>query len=162
MVTNEKNEFKWKLERKNMQLQVNVEKVDKEEYKRKRVKHGLDQADNFLDTIRGQLKKVETDFREKEKWWKLDKKQKKEIRETLEAKIEDLSISLCDSKERGERENATTKRVLWLLLILHLICRKESANRQRMLISGTNTREVDMTLCSRKMHIGYPFFSMNK
>lgn len=29
LVTNEKNEFKWKLERKKMQPQINVEKMDK-------------------------------------------------------------------------------------------------------------------------------------
>ena len=67
LITNEKNEFKWKLERNKAQLQVNVEKVDKEEYKRKRVKHGLDQADSCLNTVKSQLKKAERDCREKEK-----------------------------------------------------------------------------------------------
>lgn len=103
-VTNEKNEFKWKLERKKMQLQVNMEKMDKKEYKRKRVKHGLDQADSCLDTVKGQLKKAGRDFREKDKWWGLAIKEKKERRETLEVEIEDLSISLHDSKARAHWE----------------------------------------------------------
>ncbi|XP_050889669.1 uncharacterized protein LOC127094956 [Lathyrus oleraceus] len=112
LITNEKNEFKWKLERNKAQLQVNVEKVDKEEYKRKRVKHGLDQADSCLNTVKSQLKKAERDCREKEKWWKLTTKQKKEIRETLEAEISNLSVSLCEAKEREERERRSKESAL--------------------------------------------------
>ncbi|XP_050874910.1 uncharacterized protein LOC127078506 [Lathyrus oleraceus] len=76
VVTNEKNEFKWKLERNKTQLQA------------------------------------ERGCREKEKWWKLSTKQKKEIRETLEVEIADLSASLCESKERAERERRSKESAL--------------------------------------------------
>ncbi|XP_050876566.1 uncharacterized protein LOC127080282 [Lathyrus oleraceus] len=44
-VINEKNTIKWELERKDVQLQAHVEKFNKEEHKRKKIKVGLEQAD---------------------------------------------------------------------------------------------------------------------
>lgn len=76
-VTEEKDNQKWKLRRKKMQLQENEERTDMEEYKNKRVKHGLNQANSFLDTIKGQLKQSERDCREKEKWWKLAQRKRR-------------------------------------------------------------------------------------
>ncbi|XP_050886864.1 uncharacterized protein LOC127092099 [Lathyrus oleraceus] len=93
-------------------IQTNVERTDKEEYKRKRVKQGLDQADSCLNTVKSQLKEAVRDCREKEKWWKLATKQKKEIRETLEAEIANLSVSLFESKEREERERRSKESVM--------------------------------------------------
>ncbi|XP_050888901.1 uncharacterized protein LOC127094074 [Lathyrus oleraceus] len=56
--------------------------------------------------------KAERDCREKEKWWKLATKQKKEIRETLEAEIANLNASLFESKEREERERRSKESVM--------------------------------------------------
>ncbi|XP_050915055.1 uncharacterized protein LOC127130012 [Lathyrus oleraceus] len=56
---NEKNTMKWELERKDVQLQANVEKFNKEEHKRKKIKVGLEQADLCLDTLKGQLRKAQ-------------------------------------------------------------------------------------------------------
>lgn len=89
-----------------------MERTHKEEYKIKRVKHGLDQADSCLDTVKGQLKKVEQNCREKEKWWNLATEQKKEIIETIEAKIENLNISLQDSGAREKYERIRKESVL--------------------------------------------------
>ncbi|XP_050900088.1 uncharacterized protein LOC127106830 [Lathyrus oleraceus] len=52
---NEKNNMKWELERKEAQLQAHVEKFNKEEHKRKKIKVGLEQVDHCLDTLKGQL-----------------------------------------------------------------------------------------------------------
>ncbi|KAI5437894.1 hypothetical protein KIW84_023859 [Lathyrus oleraceus] len=52
---NEKNNMKWELERKEAQLQAHVEKFNKEEHKRKKIKVGLEQANHYLDTLKGQL-----------------------------------------------------------------------------------------------------------
>ncbi|XP_050908879.1 uncharacterized protein LOC127122616 [Lathyrus oleraceus] len=55
-IINEKNTMKWELERKDAQLQARVEKFNKEEHKRKKIKVGLEQADHCLDTFKGQLR----------------------------------------------------------------------------------------------------------
>ncbi|XP_050916624.1 uncharacterized protein LOC127131752 [Lathyrus oleraceus] len=55
-VTNEKNTMKWELERKDVQLQENVEKFNKEVHKRKKIKVGLEQAKLCLDTLKGQMR----------------------------------------------------------------------------------------------------------
>lgn len=57
-VTNEKNTMKWELERKDVKLQENVEKFNKEEHKRKKIKVGLEQANLCLDTLKGQLRQT--------------------------------------------------------------------------------------------------------
>lgn len=57
-VTDEKNKMKWELERKNAQLQVNKEKFNKEEHKRKKVKVCIEKVDLCLDTIKDQLKQT--------------------------------------------------------------------------------------------------------
>ncbi|KAI5403467.1 hypothetical protein KIW84_050875 [Lathyrus oleraceus] len=56
---NEKNNMKWELERKEAQLQAHVEKFNKEEHKRKKIKVGLEQADHCLDTLKGQLRQAQ-------------------------------------------------------------------------------------------------------
>lgn len=44
--------MKWELERKKTQLEGNEEMVDKEKYKRKKVKIGMEEADLCLETIK--------------------------------------------------------------------------------------------------------------
>ncbi|XP_050919744.1 uncharacterized protein LOC127137315 [Lathyrus oleraceus] len=55
-IINEKNTMKWELEIKDAQLQAHVEKFNKEEHKRKKIKVGLEQADHCLDTLKGRLR----------------------------------------------------------------------------------------------------------
>ncbi|XP_050916487.1 uncharacterized protein LOC127131616 [Lathyrus oleraceus] len=92
-VSNERNEMKWELERKKAQLEATEEKVDKEEHKRKKVKVGMEQADLYLETIKAQLKQVKKECPKNKRWWLRATEEKREVRETLEAKIHDLTIS---------------------------------------------------------------------
>lgn len=90
--------MKWELEQKNAQLEANKERVDKEEYKRKKVEVGINQADHYLDTIKDQLKQAQIECQKNEHWWYLATQEKKTIRDTLRAQIKELTISLCNSK----------------------------------------------------------------
>ncbi|XP_050888723.1 uncharacterized protein LOC127093868 [Lathyrus oleraceus] len=96
-VSNERNKMKWELERKMAQLEETEEKVDKEEHKRKKMKVGMEQADLYLETIKEQLKQVEKKCQKNNRWWLRATKEKKEVREALEVKIHDLTVSLHHS-----------------------------------------------------------------
>ncbi|KAI5399784.1 hypothetical protein KIW84_064929 [Lathyrus oleraceus] len=95
---NEKNNMKWELERKEAQLQAHVEKFNKEEHKRKKIKVGLEQADHCLDTLKGQLRQAQKECQDNERWWHLATKENKTIRDTLGAQIKELTNSVRHAK----------------------------------------------------------------
>ncbi|KAI5428515.1 hypothetical protein KIW84_033483 [Lathyrus oleraceus] len=111
-VSNERNEIKWELERKKAQLEATEEKVDKEERKRKKVKVGMEQADHCLETIKEQLRQVEKECQKNKRWWLRATEEKKEVREILEAKIHDLTISLHNAETQAEHERRLKERAL--------------------------------------------------
>lgn len=111
-VSNERNEIKWELERKKAQLEATEEKVDKEEHKRKKVKVGMEQADHCLETIKEQLRQVEKECQKNKRWWLRATEEKKEVREILEAKIHDLTISLHNTETQAEHERRLKERAL--------------------------------------------------
>ncbi|KAI5441083.1 hypothetical protein KIW84_010516 [Lathyrus oleraceus] len=111
-VSNERNEIKWELERKKAQLEATEEKVNKEEHKRKKVKVGMEQADHCLETIKEQLRQVEKECQKNRRWWLRATEEKKEVREILEAKIQDLTISLHNAETQAEHERRLKERAL--------------------------------------------------
>lgn len=109
-VSNERNEMKWELERKKAQLKANEERVDKEEHKIKKVKVGMEQVDLYLETIKEQLKQVEIECQKNKWWWLRVKEEKKEVREALEDKIHDLTVSIHNSEAQVEQEHQLKER----------------------------------------------------
>ncbi|KAI5393885.1 hypothetical protein KIW84_060837 [Lathyrus oleraceus] len=103
-VINEKNTMKWELERKDAQLQAHMEKFNKEEHKRKKIKVGLEQADHCLDTLKGQLRRAQKECQDNEHWWHLATKENKTIRDTLGAQIKELTISVRHAKAEADQE----------------------------------------------------------
>ncbi|XP_050897449.1 uncharacterized protein LOC127104302 [Lathyrus oleraceus] len=116
-VSNERNEMKWELEPKKAQLEATEEKVDKEEHKRNKVKVGIEQADLFLETIKEQLKQVEKECQKNKRWWLRATEEKKEVREALEAKIHDLTISLNNAETHAEHVRRLKERAHLCLII---------------------------------------------
>ncbi|KAI5433216.1 hypothetical protein KIW84_020481 [Lathyrus oleraceus] len=101
---NEKNNMKWELERKEAQLQAHVEKFNKEEHKRKKIKVGLEQADHCLDTLKGQLRQAQKECQDNERWWHLATKENKTIRDTLGAQIKELANFVRHAKAEVDQE----------------------------------------------------------
>ncbi|KAI5388637.1 hypothetical protein KIW84_074350 [Lathyrus oleraceus] len=87
---NEKNNMKWELDRKEAQLQAYVEKFNKEEHKRKKIKVGLEQADHCLDTLKAT-------------------KENKTIRDTLGAQIKELTNYVRHAKAEVDQERRLKK-----------------------------------------------------
>ncbi|XP_050890084.1 uncharacterized protein LOC127095441 [Lathyrus oleraceus] len=106
---NEKNNMKWDLERKEAQLQAHVEKFNKEEHKRNKIKVGLEQADHCLDTLKGQLRQAQKECQDNERWWHLATKENKTIRTTLGAQIKELTNSVCHAKAEVDQERRLKK-----------------------------------------------------
>ncbi|KAI5384513.1 hypothetical protein KIW84_071495 [Lathyrus oleraceus] len=106
---NEKNNMKWELERKEAQLQAHVEKFNKEEHKRKKIKVGLEQADHCLDTLKGQLRQAQKECQDNERWWHLATKENKTIRDTLGAQIKELTNSVRHAKFEVDQERRLKK-----------------------------------------------------
>ncbi|KAI5402269.1 hypothetical protein KIW84_050040 [Lathyrus oleraceus] len=106
---NEKNNMKWELERKEAQLQAHVEKFNKEEHKRKKIKVGLEQADHCLDTLKGQLRQAQKECQDNERWWHLATKENKTIRDTLGAQIKELTNSVRHAKAEVDQERRLKK-----------------------------------------------------
>ncbi|KAI5396864.1 hypothetical protein KIW84_062915 [Lathyrus oleraceus] len=106
---NEKNNMKWELERKEAQLQAHVEKFNKEEHKRKKIKMGLEQADHCLDTLKGQLRQTQKECQDNEHWWHLATKENKTIRDTLGAQIKELTNSVRQAKAEVDQERRLKK-----------------------------------------------------
>ncbi|KAI5424663.1 hypothetical protein KIW84_030740 [Lathyrus oleraceus] len=106
---NEKNNMKWELERKEAQLQAHVEKFNKEEHKRKKIKVGLEQADHCLDTLKGQLRQAQKECQDNERWWHLATKENKTIRDTLGAQIKELTNSVHHAKAEVDQERRLKK-----------------------------------------------------
>ncbi|KAI5387078.1 hypothetical protein KIW84_073291 [Lathyrus oleraceus] len=106
---NEKNNMKWELERKEAQLQAHVEKFNKEEHKRKKIKVGLEQADHCLDTLKGQLRQTQKECQDNERWWHLATKENKTIRDTLGAQIKELTNSVRQAKAEVDQERRLKK-----------------------------------------------------
>ncbi|XP_050895933.1 uncharacterized protein LOC127102629 [Lathyrus oleraceus] len=101
---NEKNTMKWELERKEVQLLAHVEKFNKEEHKRKKIKVGLEQVDHCLDTLKGQLRQARKECQDNERWWHLATKENKTIRDTLGAQIKELTNYVCHAKAEADQE----------------------------------------------------------
>ncbi|KAI5403843.1 hypothetical protein KIW84_051118 [Lathyrus oleraceus] len=106
---NEKNNMKWDLERKEAQLQAHVEKFNKEEHKRKKIKVGLEQADHCLDTLKGQLRQARKECQDNERWWHLATKENKTIRDTLGAQIKELTNYVRHAKAEVDQERRLKK-----------------------------------------------------
>jgi hypothetical protein len=96
--------MKWELERKEAQLQAHVEKFNKEEHKRKKIKVGLEQADHCLDTLKGQLRQARKECQDNERWWHLATKENKTIRDTLGAQIKELTNFVRHAKAEVDQE----------------------------------------------------------
>ncbi|KAI5384360.1 hypothetical protein KIW84_071392 [Lathyrus oleraceus] len=109
---NEKNNMKWGLERKEAQLQAHVEKFNKEEHKRKKIKVGLEQDDHYLDTLKGQLRQAQKECQDNERWWHLATKENKTIRDTLGAQIKELTNSVRHAKAEVDQERRLKKIVI--------------------------------------------------
>ncbi|KAI5419035.1 hypothetical protein KIW84_043299 [Lathyrus oleraceus] len=106
---NEKNNMKWDLERKEAQLQAHVEKFNKEEHKRKKIKVGLEQADHCLNTLKGQLRQAQKECQDNERWWHLATKENKTIRDTLGAQIKELTNFVRQAKAGVDQERRLKK-----------------------------------------------------
>lgn len=62
---------------------LSEEKAENEEGKRKRVEECLYQANHCLDSLKDQLKQAKKNCQEKEHWWNIATKEKREMREAL-------------------------------------------------------------------------------
>ena len=76
------------------------------------MKVGMEQADHCLETIKEQLRQVEKECQKNRRWWLRATEEKKEVREILEAKIQDLTISLHNAETQAEHERRLKERAL--------------------------------------------------
>ncbi|KAI5431299.1 hypothetical protein KIW84_035465 [Lathyrus oleraceus] len=78
---------------------------------KERVLECLDQADSGLGSLRDELAKAKRDGQEWKRWWDLATKQKKEVREELEAQIQGLKEQLRSSEAEVVRERRLKEQV---------------------------------------------------
>ncbi|KAI5400524.1 hypothetical protein KIW84_065418 [Lathyrus oleraceus] len=77
---------------------------------KERVLECLDQADSGLGSLHDELAKAKRDGQEWKRWWDLATKQKKEVREELEAQIQELKEQLQSSEAEVVRERRLKER----------------------------------------------------
>ncbi|KAI5419895.1 hypothetical protein KIW84_043882 [Lathyrus oleraceus] len=96
------------LKRKSNQRKELFEEIRKknriEQYLKEKVLECLDQADNGLGSLHDQLAKAKRDGQKWKHWWDLATKQKNEVREELEAQIQELKEQLRSSEAEVVRE----------------------------------------------------------